>query len=223
MAAFNDIVLTREAGAKAAKYVQDVLGQKPKAVVFDLLNFPGCHDPKVGRMAGFVQGIQSVAPDAEMVFWDDTPFPKDESMAKMEDILQATPDFNIFTGCGGDQILGGLAALEAAGRLKATDKKPATEWAMTIDGSPEEFRYLLDPQTSVMEVITMTPKENSDAMWRMMKAMICGDLGLKDPLVVDLPGKFVPTDDCQAAAKLLEEQYGQTDVYEPIDCSKYGG
>ena len=216
-AIFNDKEITTQAGAAAAKWVVENLKQTPKVVLFDILAVPVCYDL---RMTGFMEGVKSVAPDAVTVFWDTVPTSKDGTLAKMEDQLQANPDFNIFTGCGGDLILGGIAGLEAAGRGKAVDKNPVTEWILTIDGTPDEITRLLNPSSSVMATITMTPKENGQKTWALLKSVMLGELSPTSDKVVDLPGLILPTD-CAELAKIYEDQYGITKVYQPIDCTKY--
>ena len=217
LAMFNDQQLTKEAGVMAAKYVTEVMKQTPKVVAFDLLTFPTCVDLRIG---GFIEGVKSVSPDAEVVFHDEVPYDRNGAMAKMEDVLQASPDFNIFIGCGSEQVIGGILGLEAAGRGKAVDKKPATEWIVTIDGTPAELERLLDPNSAVVETITMTPKENGTEIWAMLKSMMCGELAPTDGTVVDLPGLFMPKD-CEEVSAVYEEQYGMTNIYTPLDCSKY--
>jgi ABC-type sugar transport system substrate-binding protein len=163
---------------------------------------------------------QSVTPDIDIVFWDTVPTTKDGTLAKMEDQLQANPDFNVFTGCGGDLILGGIAGLQAAGRAKAVDKVPTTEWILTIDGTPAEIELLLDKTTSIMETITLTPKENGEKTWATLKQVMLGEVAQNSDLTIDLPGTILPTD-CAELATIYEAQYSITDSYQPVDCTKY--
>jgi ABC-type sugar transport system substrate-binding protein len=216
-AVFNDAEVTFKAGAMAATWVKETLKQTPKVVMFDILSVPVCHDV---RMVGFMNGVKSVAPDAVAVFWDTVPASKDGTLAKMEDQLQANPDFNIFTGCGGDLILGGIAGLEAGGRGKAVNKVPVTEWILSIDGTPDEIKRLLDQKSSVMATITLTPKENGQATWALLKEVMLGEIEPTSDKVVPMPGLILPTN-CAELAKIFEDEYGITKVYKPIDCSQY--
>jgi len=217
-ARFNDCELAKKAGADAATYVKDVMKQTPKYVIFDLLAFEICHEL---RMGCFVEGIKSAAPDAVQVFWDEVPFDKNLAMAKMEDQLQANPDFNIYTGCGSDMVLGGIAGLEAGGRGKANNKAPLTEYVVTIDGTLPELQRLVDPNSSVVSTITMTPKVNGAAFWTMLKDIMTGVTGPTEAKVVDLPGLIMPKE-CSQVAEIYKEQYGPTEMFEPLDCSKAG-
>jgi len=217
-ARFNDSELMRKAGADAATYVKEVMGQTPKAVIFDLLAFEICHEL---RMGAFVEGMKSAVPETEIVFWDEVPFDKNLSLAKMEDQLQANPDFNIFTGCGSDMVLGGIAGLEAGGRGKAKDKAPISDYIVTIDGTLAELEKLVDPNSSVVTTVTMTPKVNGAAFWTMLKDILTGTTGRTEAKVVDLPGFIMPKQ-CSEVAKIYEEQYGPTEMFQPLDCSKSG-
>ncbi len=209
---------TKAAGAEAATFVKDILKQTPKVVLYDLLNIPLCHDE---RMTGFMDGVKSVAPDAEAVFWDTVPATKDGTTSKMEDQLQANPDFNIFTGCGGDLILGGIAGLQAAGRAKSVDGVPQTEWILTIDGTPAEVALLLDPSTSIMQTLMQTPFENGEIAWQTTKKLLTGELATDSGTLIDTPPPLALTKDmtCQEIATVFEKQYGLTEIYEPLDCS----
>lgn len=214
--------LTKQAGELAAKFVTEELGQAPKAVLFDLLNLPLCHDE---RMQGFFDGIKSVAADAQPVFWDTVPTTKDGTQSKMENVLQGTPDFNIFSGCGGDLILGGVSGLQAAGRGKAVDGVPQTEWILTIDGTPAELQLLLDPTTSVMATMTLTPYENGSAAWDTLKKVVGGELAQDSDFKADTGAGILFTKDqkCSEINDIYQREYGLTEVYQPIDCSKFGG
>jgi ABC-type sugar transport system substrate-binding protein len=216
----NSYTLTKAAGADAAKFVKETMKQTPKVVLFDLVNLPLCHDE---RMTGFMDGVKSVAPDAQTVFWDTVPTTKDGTTAKMENQLQANPDFNIFTGCGGDLILGGIAALQAAGRAKAVDKVPQTEWILTIDGTPAELALLLDKNTSIMETMTLTPYENGVAAWGALKDIMTGAAKADEDKTIDTGAglTFLKTQSCDEINQTYTKEYGLTQIYQPIDCSKY--
>jgi ABC-type sugar transport system substrate-binding protein len=140
----------------------------------------------------------------------------------MEDQLQRDPDFNIFTGCGGDLILGGIAGLQAAGRATAKDKAPDTEWILTIDGTPEELDLLLDKNTSIVRTITLLPKETGEAVWATLKGVITGEIAPDAEVVAGVPAMmYNEAMSCEEIAKVYETQYGLTEIYKPIDCSKY--
>ena len=169
-------------------------------------------------MQGFIDGVESIYPEAEIVFRDTVEHQREISLAQMEDLLQASPDFNIFTACGADGVLGGISALQAAGRATATDKVPDTEYIFTIDGTPSEIELLLDPGSSVMETMTLTPKENAQAYLDLLTRIMNGEVAPDADVNERAPGVLLPPD-CEELASILEEQYGVLSTFEPIACS----
>ena len=162
-ALFNDYETTFKAGEHAAAWLKETKpGEKAKLVIFDVLTLGYCKDD---RMQGFIDGVSATmgADNVEIKFRDTVEHKREVSLAKMEDQLQRDPDFNIFTACGADGVLGGIAALQAAGRATAVDKVPQTEYIFTIDGTPSELELLFAKDSSVMETMTLTPKENGTA------------------------------------------------------------
>jgi ribose transport system substrate-binding protein len=221
-ALFNDYEVTKVAGANAAKWLQATKpDEKAKVVIFDVLTLAYCKD---GRMQGFLDGVTEVmgADNVEIKFRDTVEHKRDVSQAKMEDLLQADPDFNIFTACGADGVLGGIAALQAAGRGTAVDKVPQTEYIFTIDGTPSELELLFDKNSSVMETMTLTPKENGTAAADGLQRLLSGELAPTQDETLSLPGVLL-SPDCEVTAGIFQEQYGLNQDFEPLDCSAYAG
>jgi ABC-type sugar transport system substrate-binding protein len=213
---FNDYEVTFEAGKHAAEWLQANQPDAPaRVVIFDVLTLVYCKDL---RMQGFLDGVMSVYPEAEVVFRDTVEHKREVSLAKMEDLLQSSPDFNIFTACGADGVLGGISALQAAGRATATDKVPDTEYIFTIDGTPSEIELLLDPNSSVMETMTLTPKENAQAYLDLLTQVMNGTVAPDADVNEKAPGVLLPPN-CEELAAILQEQYGVLSTFEPIDCA----
>jgi ABC-type sugar transport system substrate-binding protein len=220
-ALFNDYEITKVAGQNAAKWLQaNKPDEKAKLVIFDILEIAYCKD---GRMQGFVDGVTEVMGEdnVEIKFRDTVEHKRDVSQAKMEDILQADPDFNIFTACGADGVLGGISALQAAGRATAMDKNPVSEYIFTIDGTPSELELLFDPNSSVMETMTLTPKENGTAAADGLERLLSGELEMTSDETLSLPGVLL-SPDCEVTAAIFQEQYGLNQDFEPLDCAAYG-
>ncbi|MDQ3410564.1 MAG: sugar ABC transporter substrate-binding protein, partial [Chloroflexota bacterium] len=92
---FNDYEVTFQAGVNAAEWLQANKPDEPaRLVIFDVLTLVYCQDL---RMQGFIDGVESIYPEAEIVFRDTVEHQREISLAQMEDLLQASPDFNIFT------------------------------------------------------------------------------------------------------------------------------
>lgn len=216
-ALFDDSSGVAEAGRHAGEWLQaNRPGEAAKVVIFDILTLPLC---KEGRMDSFLAGLTEVMGEdnVEIVFRDTVEHQRDVAQARMEDLLQVEQDFNVFTACGADGVLGGIAALQAAGRAKAVDKVPETEYIFTIDGTPSELELLFDPTSSVMETYTLTPKENGMAAVSGLVKLLTGELEPTQDIVIPLPGTLLPPD-CEQVAEIFQEQYGLNEGYEPLAC-----
>jgi ABC-type sugar transport system substrate-binding protein len=211
----NIIKLTYQAGQDAAKFVTKRLHQTPKVVIFDLVNLPICHQQ---RMVPFVNGVKSVSKATKVVFWDTVPVTKDGTLTKMENLLQANPDFNIFTGCGGDLIVGGFAGLQNAGRGQAVNGVPKTEWVLMIDGTPEQLKLQLDKNASVVETIMQTPYSNGQAAWNLLKKVLQGRVSPTSRARAITPPAilFKKSWSCQRINRIFSKQYSA--VYPPLKC-----
>lgn len=217
-ALFDDHLSTTEAGRHAGEWLQaNRPGEKAKVVIFDILTLPLC---KEGRMDGFLNGLTEVmgAENVEIKFRDTVEHKRDVAQAQMEDQLQRDPDFNVFTACGADGVLGGIAGLQAAGRAAAVDKVPTTEYIFTIDGTPSELELLFDPNSSVMETYTLTPRQNGIAGADGLEKLMTGELQPTQDIVFPLPGVLLPPS-CEETAVIFEEQYGLNAEYQPLECA----
>ena len=222
-ALFNDYEITKVAGQHAADWLKATKpGEPAKLIIFDILEIAYCTD---GRMQGFVDGVTEAMGEenVEILFRDTVEHKRDVAQAKMEDILQTDmADFNIFTSCGADAVLGGISALQAAGRATAVDKVPQTEYIFTIDGTPSELELLFDQNSSVMETMTLTPKENGTAAADGLDRLLSGELAIDSDETLSLPGVLL-SPDCEVTAGIFEEQYGLNQDFQPLDCSAYAG
>jgi ABC-type sugar transport system substrate-binding protein len=201
---------TFEAGKNAATWVKENMPGEPiQMVVIDIPGVAICEDYRMGQ---FIEGAKSVDPGLEIVAQPNGAGVRAQSKKVMEDVLRSGKDFNIMTACNGESALGAISALEAAGRGKATgstpnDKKPESEYIFTIDGSPAEVQKLLDPGSSVMEVLMLTPYENARKLADLVAQNMKGEL---DPTFRDGIGGILTGPDCEEANTLLEREYGET-------------
>ena len=215
-----DYEIAREGGVAAAKWLkQNKPGEKAKVVYFDRTGVVHCANY---RGDGFIAGITSVmgAGNVQIVFRDNVTASQDESMRRMEDLLQRSPDFNIFSGCGATHALGGLAALNAAGRGKAVGGVPLTEFIVSIDGTPDELTRLLDPTSALKATVGLLPRENATKHLETLKRILSGELKLNDNITVLAPGHLLPVR-CDKINEYITTQYSMVQGYAPLDCSKY--
>lgn len=97
-------------GVWAANYFMENRSGEPKLAVLDLPIYQSCID----RADGFMEGFQSVCPDAEVVSQQNAEGVMEKGMAIMENIIQSNPDVNVVFGINDPCALGAASAVEAA-------------------------------------------------------------------------------------------------------------
>ena len=111
LVAIDDFTAGYQVGVWAAEYaIENFDGE---ARILDV-GLPAL-STTVARSDGFVAGIQSVLPDAEVVQSIDGQGLKDIAVEEAANALTANPDVNIIFGINDDSALGGLQAYTAAG------------------------------------------------------------------------------------------------------------
>lgn len=143
-------------GAYAAtKWKEWYPGEK---IVIGIIDFPSIQQVHEQRALAFIDGVKSVAPDAEVAAILDGQGVRDVSMKAAEDLIQSHPEANIIYGINADSALGALAAYEAAGRGKAKDGVPLTELFVSTDGSEQEAIEIYDPTSALKITMALSPK-----------------------------------------------------------------
>ena len=129
------------------------------------------------RTKAFIQGIQNVAPDADWVF-NGGKSNREVAYATAEDILQRHPNVNVMFGYDAENVLGGLAAFEAAGRGRAVNKVPQTEVFAGVDGSVPEIIKIANPNSSFKATLALQPGANARKCIDMMRKIWNGELDM---------------------------------------------
>ena len=132
------------------------------------------------RSNPFVEGVKSVAPDAELVSRLDGEGSVETSMAAAQDMLQAHPEVNIIYGANADHALGALAAFESSGRGKAIDGVPQTEIFVGTDATEAELLKVFDPNSSMKLTQGLQPKVNAMAKVDLVMSMINGEIPMDE-------------------------------------------
>jgi ribose transport system substrate-binding protein len=111
MVAICDYDCGYKGGVETGKYVKANLGGKARVLAVDLPMLRPC----ILRVDGFMDGLKTVIPDAELVHRIDGQGLKDIALQVATDALTADPDINVIYGCNDDSALGALQAYRAAG------------------------------------------------------------------------------------------------------------
>jgi hypothetical protein len=118
--------------------------------------------------------------------------------------------------------MGGVAGLQAAGRAKAVNKKPVSEWILAIDGTPEMIDLHLRKDSSVMEDVTLTPKENGETTRKVLKSIMQGTTKPDSGQVVSAPSIILPSN-CAKQALVFTREYRLVKEFKVPNCAKYAG
>jgi ribose transport system substrate-binding protein len=148
---------SKAAGILAAKWVEKHFHQKPTVAEVSIPGNTNCSN----RMGGFLAGIRVVDKSAPLVAnqnGEGATLPSENVMAN---IIQSGKEFNIVGACNGDSSIGVLDALRAAGRGRAVNKIPLTEYVFSVDGIPSQMALLLSKTSSLMEVLGLDPVTNA--------------------------------------------------------------
>ena len=196
-----------ELGAATAKRWMEFHPDEPVKVA--TLGIPAAPVVERDRCDAFVEGVKSVAADAEVVARLDSAGVRDQAVSAAEDLLQAHPEVNVVLGVNGDAALGGLAAFEAAGRGKAVDGVPQTEIFASVDGSEQEMVKLANPESSLKLCMALPPKDFAEQLMDIMLQCVNGEIDYKqtqDINMYDVMFDYWNTS-VEDLQKFLDEQY----------------
>ena len=141
----------------AKKWLQYKPGMKFVVATISDPSVDWAHDQ---RTKAFIKGLTNVAPGAQWVF-NGGKSNREVAYSTAEDILQRHPDVNVMFGYDAENVLGGLAAFEAAGRGKAVDRAPQTEVFAGVDGSVPEIIKVANPASSFKATLALQPGANA--------------------------------------------------------------
>jgi ABC-type sugar transport system substrate-binding protein len=189
------------AGVLAAKWVEKHFKQKPTVAEVSIPGNTNCSE----RMGGFLTGIRQVDPSAKLVAnqnGEGSTLPSENVMAN---IIQSGKKFNIVGACNGDSSIGVLDALRAAGRGRAVNKIPLTEYVFSVDGIPSQMALLLSKSSSLMEVLGLNPVTNASGDVAALVKLINGTI--PETYVGNLFDTVIfPS--CAQGLKFLKDDYG---------------
>lgn len=199
--------LSYELGAATAKRWLEFHPDEPVKVA--TLGIPAAPVVEKDRCDAFIEGVKSVAEDAEVVARLDSAGVRDQAVSAAEDLLQSHPEVNIVFGVNGDAALGGIAAFEAAGRGTAVDGVPQTEIFASVDGSEQELLKLADPNSSLKMCMALTPKDFAQQLMDIMLDCINGEIDWKQKQDINMYDTMFDywNNDIQDLQTFLDEQY----------------
>jgi ribose transport system substrate-binding protein len=216
---YNDDVLVKEAAQEAVAWLKkNKPGEKAKLVLFDYPMIVICHEWRILPFRD--EFVKLMGKDmVDIVYHEYTEHTIENCVRVMEDIIQSGRDFNIFLACGGTGAVGGMQALEAAGLAKAVNGVPQDVWVLTIDATPTELEYLVDPNSSVAATIALTPKTNARVFLDNFKKILTGEIDPDSNYVANAPGVLLwKKYGCEKISDILADQYAVVPGYSSLKC-----
>ena len=208
-----------EPGKTAAAYVKaHNMGPVKVAWMGPYPNVRICDD----RFAGFMEGVKSVAPDAEIVF-QGAATSQEQSRSKMTDFLTRDIAFNIFAGCGGNESLGGIAAINAAGLGAATNKVPQHVFMVSVNASPPELEMLWNKDSSLMRSGLFGPKTAAVADAKIVLGLLTGKIAYNQSVIGPLSMIWLTPDCSKGRAAAVDEFAGVAGFTVPECSFTYSG
>lgn len=158
----------KKGGVAAAEYFQK---QNPKTPIkIAIVGFPQLKQT-VDRAEGFVEGVQSVDPEAKVVVTQDGGAVLDKATTVAENMLQANPDANVWFGINDDSALGALNALKGAGKGTIDDK----QLVVGFDGSAKGIQEILNPKSAFKITVGNEPRSYATIAFDAMAKLHAGE------------------------------------------------
>jgi len=169
------------------------------------------------RLKGFVDGVKSVSPDAEIVFQGGATS-QEQARSKMTDFLTRNIAFNIFIGCGGNESLGGIAAINAAGLGGAVNKVPQHVFMVSVNASPPELELLWNKDSSLMRSGLFGPKTVALADVKMILDLLSGKVAYNQSVEGPV-GLTWLNPDCEKGRTAAVDQFKGVEGFTVPECS----
>ena len=126
------------------------------------------------RTDRFIDGVLSVAPDAEIIKQDVLRAPDKEAvMGTFEDLITANPDINLVFGPASFHSLAAQTVLETIGR-----GTKETEIVSGVSGDMEEYEKIKDPNSSYRFTTGLLPKDGEIACFEMALKVINSEVAI---------------------------------------------
>ncbi|HWM05316.1 MAG TPA: ABC transporter substrate-binding protein [Actinophytocola sp.] len=163
-----------EQGKRAAQEMAAALENKGKVAI--LLGSSG-NNVTTDRTDGFVDELEKIAPDIEIVAQQTGEFARDKGQQVMEQIIQAQPDINGVYAENDEMALGALVALKSAGKAPGTDIQ-----VVSIDGTRNAVQKIVDGE--MYAVVESNPRFGPLA-FETLQTFLSGEPVAQDVVISD--------------------------------------
>jgi len=199
-----------EMGVEMATQWQEANPDKP--IVMVQLGWPNHTEVKSGRTDPFVEGVLSVAPDAENLGCLDASAGADAAKQIIKDLCTQHPEVNLIYSEASNLTVGTMAALREAGRGTFDNGKPLTEIVCSVDFDEVEMGDVYDPNSSLKLSMGLPPIETAKARIDNLFAIRNGEIEQKSDVEEEFFAKAYNisfwTMDRADAVEWLNDQFG---------------
>ena len=140
---------------------QWVAAHPDKPIVLVQLGWPNHTEVSSGRTDPFVEGVLSVAPDAENLGCLDASKGPDAAKQIILDLVTQRPEVNLIYSEASNLTVGTMAGLVQAGRGVMEDGVPLTEIVASVDFDEVEYKQVYDPNSSLKLSMGLPPVETA--------------------------------------------------------------
>ncbi len=176
----NEAEVSFEMGAQMATAWMEAHPDKP--IVMVQLGWPNHTEVNSGRTVPFVEGVMSVAPDAENLGALDADQGQEAAKQIIVDLLTQRPEVNLIYSEASNLTVGTMAGLSQLGRGVFDDGKPLTEIVASVDFDTVEFEQVYDPNSSLKVSMGLPPVDTARGRIDLIMDVINGDVAMtSDP------------------------------------------
>jgi ABC-type sugar transport system substrate-binding protein len=151
-------------------------------IVMVQLGWPNHTEVNSGRTKPFVEGVLSVAPDAENLGALDASGGQEAAKQIVVDLLTQRPEVNLIYSEASNLTVGTMAGLSQLGRGKFENGEPLTEIVASVDFDSVEFDQVYDPNSSLKVSMGLPPIETARGRVDLVMDVINGKVDMtSDP------------------------------------------
>jgi ribose transport system substrate-binding protein len=151
--------ISYEMGVEMAQ--QWMAAHPDKPIVMVQLGWPNHTEVSSGRTDPFVEGVLSVAPDAENLGCLDASKGPDAAKQIILDLVTQRPEVNLIYSEASNLTVGTMAGLAQAGRGVMDNGVPLTEIVASVDFDEVEYGEVYDPNSSLKFSMGLPPVETA--------------------------------------------------------------
>jgi ABC-type sugar transport system substrate-binding protein len=167
-------VVSFEMGAQMAE--QWTAANPDTPIVTVQLGWPDHVEVKSGRTDPFVEGVLSVAPDAENLGARYAGDGQEQAKQIIVDLLTQRPEVNLIYSEASNLTVGTMAGLSQLGRGTFDDGTPTTEIVASVDFDSVEFDQVYDPNSSLKLSMGLPPVETARGRIDLIMDVLNGDV-----------------------------------------------